>query len=147
MPTVTCSAKISCSAGKLRDYLGQTSNLPNISDPELQLEVLNAPDIVAEGTMIQFRVSAMGFKQRMEHRYVSVSETEIVAEQTDGPTRSWTHRQMIDDHGDGSCTLTDEIEFEAPGGMLGFVMTDERITESIQESMEFRYEALQEILE
>ena len=147
MPTVTTSAKLNCSAAALRSYLGATANLPKTSDPELQLEVLNAPADVVQGGVIEFRVSALGFKQRMQHRYVSVTETEIVAEQTDGPTRSWTHKQLIEDHGDGTCTLTDEISFEKPGGMLGFVMTDDRITESIEEGMEFRYEALQAELE
>lgn len=146
MPEVKTSTIVRCLASALRDYLGTTEHLPSISDPELELEVLNAPDTVTEGESIEFRISAYGFKQKMEHRYVKVSETEIVAEQTDGPTRSWLHRQTIVANEDGSSTLTDHIEFEPPGGMLGFVMTAEKIEESIREGMEFRYQALEEIL-
>ncbi|MEQ9409648.1 MAG: hypothetical protein RIK87_18075 [Fuerstiella sp.] len=147
MPTFTSSVTLKCSAAALRECLGQPANLPRISDPELQLEVLEAPQQIAQHEIIEFRISAYGFKQRMKHAYIEVTETEIVAQQTDGPTREWIHRQSIDDNGDGTCTLTDQIDFEPPGGMLGFVMTEDRIKESLQEGMDFRYEALQELLE
>ena len=147
MPTFTSSAVLKCSPTALRDYLGKTSNLPSISDPDLELEVLEAPEDITADSVIEFRISAYGFKQRMQHRYVSVSHSEIVAEQIEGPTKSWVHRQTVQDNGDGSCTLTDQIDFEPPGGMLGFVMTENKIRESIQDGMEFRYEALQDILE
>ena len=145
MPKVTTSAVINCSPGQLREYLGSTANLPTISDPELELEVLEAPEIVATDAVIDFRISAYGFKQKMQHRYISVSESEIVAQQVEGPTRAWTHTQTITP-AEGGCMLTDQIEFEPPGGMLGFVMTAAKIEESIREGMEFRYETLQDIL-
>ncbi|MCR9197874.1 MAG: hypothetical protein NXI04_04485 [Planctomycetaceae bacterium] len=147
MPTSTTSAQLQCSAACLRQFLGATANLPEISDPELELEILNAPEQVTAGANIEFRVSAYGFKQRIIHQWTSVSETEIVAEQTDGPTRKWIHTQTIRATGDNSCELIDEIEFEPPGGMLGFVMTADKVQESISEGMEFRYETLQEMLE
>lgn len=147
MPTFTSSTRLSCDAVALREYLGVPANLPFISDPELELEVLDAPSEVVVDALIEFRISAYGFKQRMQHRYIEVTQTEIVAEQTDGPTRAWIHRQTIVDHGDGTCTLKDQIDFEPPGGMLGFVMTELKIRDSIQDGMDFRYETLQELLE
>jgi len=147
MPTSTTSVELQCSAARLREFLGTTANLPEISDPELELEILTAPDQVTAGASIEFRVSAYGFKQRITHEWTAVSESEIVAEQTDGPTRKWIHTQTIRATGDNSCELTDEIEFEPPGGMLGFVMTADKVQESISEGMEFRYETLQEMLE
>lgn len=147
MATFESSARLNCSPAALREYLGVPANLPLISDPELELEVLEAPVVIKHDALIDFRISAYGFKQRMQHRYVEVSETEIVAEQTDGPTRAWIHRQTIVDHGDGTCTLKDQIDFEPPGGMLGFVMTEDKIRESIKDGMEFRYETLQDLLQ
>ncbi|MFY9253309.1 MAG: hypothetical protein WAO83_07630 [Fuerstiella sp.] len=141
------SAQIKCSAAALRAYLGATANLTKISDPDLDLEVLNAPETIAEGALIEFRISAYGFKQRMQHKYTEVSETDIVAEQTDGPTRAWKHRQTITAVSDNECTLTDQIDFEPPGGMLGYVMTAAKIKDSIQDGMDYRYETLQEIME
>lgn len=147
MANFTSSTQLKCSAQVLRLYLGATANLSKISDPDLDLEVLTAPDHVAEGAVIEFRISAYGFKQRMQHRYIEVTESEIVAEQIDGPTRAWKHRQSIVATSESECTLTDQIDFEPPGGMLGFVMTEGKIKDSIQDGMDFRYETLQEILE
>ncbi|MEZ6133099.1 MAG: hypothetical protein R3C59_30890 [Planctomycetaceae bacterium] len=142
MPEFSASATLPCSADRLREFLGLTANLPAISDPELELEVLSAPEIITLDGVIEFRITAYGFKQRMQHRYVEVSERQIVAVQIDGPTRSWLHRQTIQENEDGTCTLVDHIEFEPPGGMLGYLMTADRITESLTDGMEFRYSSL-----
>ena len=148
MPEVTTSADIPCSAQELRAFLGQTKNLLVTSEPDLELEILSAPDVVAEGERIEFRISAYGFKQKMEHRYNRVTEQEIVAEQTEGPARAWKHTQTVEAGEDNSsCRLTDRIEFEPPGGMLGFVMTEDMIRESIADGMEYRYQTLREEFE
>ncbi len=147
MPTHISSTTLPCSLSRARDFLGKTAHLPETSDPDLELEVLNAPEDIIVDSVIEFRISAYGFKQTMKHRYVDVSDVLIVAEQIDGPTRSWIHRQKLADNGDGTCTLTDEIDFEPPGGMLGFVMTAEKVLESIQGGMEHRYETLRERLQ
>lgn len=147
MPEFESSVTLKCTASELRHYLGATGNLTKISDPELSLEVLTAPEQVTVDEVIEFRISAYGFKQRMEHRYVEVADDRIVAEQIDGPTRSWRHTQIMADNGDGTVTLTDQIAFEPPGGMLGYVMTADKIIESLNEGMEYRYEMLAEILE
>jgi ligand-binding SRPBCC domain-containing protein len=147
MPEFKSSATLQCSAESLRNFLGQTANLPGISDPDLSLEIMEAPEFVTEDAVIEFRISAYGFKQRMSHRYVEVSSERIVAEQVDGPTRSWRHTQTITSNDDGTSTLTDEIVFEPPGGMLGYVMTAAKIEVSLKDGMAYRYETLAEHLE
>lgn len=146
MSVSTTSAVLNCTAQTLRDFLGTTANIPEVSDPELELVVLDAPDQVTPGAVIEFRISAYGFKQKIKHKYISVTDSEIVAEQLDGPTKAWVHRQSIVSTGESTCELTDHIEFEPPGGMLGYVMTAAKIIESIKEGMEFRYVTLQEKL-
>lgn len=147
MPVSTTSTVLNCPAQTLRDFLGETANIPRISDPELELVVLDAPAVVIQDAVIEFRITAYGFKQKIKHRWVSVTDSEIVAEQLDGPTRAWTHRQTIVSTGESTCELTDHIEFEPPGGMLGYVMTGDKIIDSIKEGMDFRYEVLHETLE
>lgn len=144
MPEFASSCHLLCSAAELREYLGATANLTATSDPELELEIMAAPECISEGDEIEFRITAHGFKQRMRHRYVTVSDREIVAEQVDGPAKSWIHRQAIQSESSG-CELLDEVTFEPPGGMLGFIMTEDRIRESLQQGMDFRYETLQNL--
>ncbi len=146
MATHVSSTILPCDVATAREFLGKTGHLPDTSDPELELKILNAPEVIVADSVIEFQISAYGFKQSMKHRYVEVSELEIVAEQIDGPTRAWKHRQSLVDNGDGSCTLTDTIDFEPPGGMLGFVMTEAKIRGSVEDGMQHRYETLSEML-
>ena len=143
MPTVQTSTKLACPAADLRKFLGTTANIPDVSDPELEFEVISAPDEVTVNELIEFRVTTYGFKQRISHRWTEVTDDRIVAEQADGPTKSWIHTQTIIAT-DSGCELTDRIDFEPAGGMLGFVMTAAKIEQSIKDGMEFRYETLQE---
>ncbi|MCA9061202.1 MAG: hypothetical protein KDA85_21965, partial [Planctomycetaceae bacterium] len=104
----TASIQLHCSASGLRQFLGHTANLPRISDPELELEIVRAPVDVELGQEIEFRITAYGFKQRATNRYTCVTDLEIAEEQIDGPLRAWKHRQQITPHDDGTVTLTDE---------------------------------------
>ena len=70
----------------------------------------------------------------------------IVESQIEGPLRAWRHRQRIEIAGSGHCQLIDEIEFEPPGGMLGYLLTESRIRQSLEEGMDFRYDILQQLI-
>ena len=142
MPESVSSSILSVSADRLRAFLGRTANLPQISDPSLELEILSAPEIVTLGQRIEFRITAYGFKQRAIHEYITVEELQIIENQVEGPLRAWKHRQQIEVVATGECRLTDRIEFEPPGGMLGFLLTETKVQESIQEGMQIRYESL-----
>ena len=146
MPESVSSSILECSAAELRAFLGRTANLPQISDPDLQLEILSAPEIVTLGTRIEFRVTAYGFKQRATHEYVTVEKLQIVEDLVEGPLRAWKHAQQIEIVADGQCRLTDHIEFLPPGGMLGYLLTEAKVHASIQAGMQIRYEALSDII-
>ncbi|MFM8477411.1 MAG: hypothetical protein ACKOEO_16640, partial [Planctomycetaceae bacterium] len=62
----------------------------------------------------------------------------------EGPLPVWRHRQILEVLGEQECRLTDEVAFETPGGLLRFVLTEERIRESLESGMSYRYEALAE---
>ncbi len=141
------STILTCTPPALRLFLGRPVNLPQISNPELELEVLSAPPEVTIGQRIEFRITAYGFKQRATHEYLIVADDMIVESQIEGPLRAWRHSQRIEIAGTGHCRLIDEIDFEPPGGMLGFLLTEARILESLEEGMDFRYSVLQELIE
>jgi ligand-binding SRPBCC domain-containing protein len=138
---------LTCVPSALRTFLGRPANLPQISNPDLELEIVKAPLEVLTGERIEFRITAYGFKQRATHEYLATSEILILESQIDGPLRAWQHAQKIEIVGHDSCRLIDEIEFECPGGMLGFLLTEARIKESLEEGMDFRYATLQELIE
>ena len=146
MAHFVASADLSCAAAALRAFLGRPVNLPQISNPDLELEIVAAPEEIAAGATIEFRITAHGFKQRATHEYVEVSDTTIVEAQIDGPLRAWRHAQRIEDLGPHECRLTDEIEFERPGGMMGFLLTEDRIRQAVKNGTEFRHTTLQKLI-
>ncbi len=146
MPESVSSSILDCSAVMLRMFLGRTANLPQISDPDLELEILSAPEFVTVGETIEFRITAYGFKQRATHEYVTVDDLQIIENQIDGPLRAWKHSQQIEIVAAAQCRLTDRIEFQPPGGMLGYLLTEAKVLDSIQDGMQIRYDALNEII-
>ena len=146
MPESLSSSILKCSAAELRAFLGRTANLPQISDPDLELEILSAPEIVTLGQRIEFRITAYGFKQRATHEYVTVEELQITEDQVEGPLRAWKHAQQIEIIGASQCRLIDRVEFEPPGGMLGYLLTEDKVLAAIQDGMQIRYEALNDII-
>ena len=146
MPESVSSSILAVSADQLRAFLGKTANLPQISDPALQLEILSAPEIVTLGQRIEFRITVFGFKQRAIHEYVTVEELQISEDQVEGPLRAWKHSQHIEVISSLECRLTDRIEFVPPGGMLGFLLTEAKVRESIEEGMQIRYDSLSELI-
>lgn len=147
MPNSRTSVELPCPAAALRRFLGQPANLPDISDPEIELEILAAPEHVSEGAEIRFQITAIGLKQKATHRYEKVTDSEISEVLIDGVLPAWSHRQLIEPIDDGHCRLTDDITFDSPGGMMKFIMSEERILENIASGMEFRYETLTELAE
>ncbi len=146
MPESVSSSILECSATDLRAFLGRTANLPQISDPDLELEILSAPEIVTLGHRIEFRITAFGFKQRATHEYVTVDELQIIEDQVEGPLRAWKHTQQIEIVTSGQCRLIDRIEYTPPGGMLGYLLTEAKVLSSIQDGMQIRYQALSDII-
>ncbi|MCA9008575.1 MAG: hypothetical protein KDB01_02455 [Planctomycetaceae bacterium] len=146
MPESVSSTILECSAEALRTFLGRTSNLPQISDPELELEILSAPEIVAVGQRIEFRITAWGFKQRATHEYIIADPLQIIEDQIEGPLRAWKHAQQIEIIDANQCRLTDYVEFQPPGGMLGYLLTEAKVQASIQDGMQIRYDALAGII-
>lgn len=146
MPQFTAFSDFAVGAESLRGFLGRPANLPLISNPDLELEILAAPELIAAGQRIEFRITAWGLKQKAIHQYTDAEALRIVEVLTEGAMRFWRHSQTLDVIAPDTCRLTDEIEFEPPGGMLGYLLTEDRIRESLEEGMDFRYSAIRELI-
>ena len=146
MPEFSATIVLPCSAGALRTLLGTAANLPRVRDPDLELEIIAAPEVVTVAERIEFRVTSFGFKHRSIHIYTTVSDVEIADEQLEGPMRAWRHRQTFEFLETQQARLTDEFEFEPPGGMMGFVLTEARLRDSLKDGIAARHAALQELI-
>ena len=139
------SAQFECCPATLREYLGSVSNFLLITDPELEIEIIESPEVVTAGEEISFSIVTSGFRQVLRHRWTTVTDSQIVAEQVMGPTQSWHHAQTILAAA-GGCSLEETITFEPPGGMLGFVVTEDGILESLSTGTAIRHQLIAEQL-
>ena len=145
MAQFNLSAEFNCSPSTLRNLLGAPGNFEAITDPEMQFELIAAPREVTVGEEIAFAIVTGGFRQVLRHRWITVNDLQIVVEQVEGPTEAWHHDQTISPS-QGGCILTESITFEPPGGMLGFMVTEAAILESLQRTTAVGHQLIAEQL-
>lgn len=64
---------------------------------------------------VTLRVGRLGLKWTARHQE-AVPGVRFVDEQVEGPFRSWRHEHRFREHADGTCDLTDRIEYRLPRG-------------------------------
>ena len=146
MGQFTLTTEFSGSAKRLRELLGTPGMFEEINDPDMEFELVAAPREVTEGEEITFAIVTGGIRQILRHRWTTVNELLIVAEQVEGPTQSWHHTQRIAATS-GGCSLTDSITFEPPGGVLGFMVTEDAIAASLEQSTGVRHRLIAQYLD
>jgi len=129
------------------DFLARPANLIELTLPEFNLRFVEGPERLSLGARAVLHARRYGFTQRLVSE-VTAFETDrlIVDEQREGPFPKWVHTQLFEAISDGT-RITDRIEFEAPSGMLGFLLTPESIVRELQELSVYRERRLQELLD
>jgi ligand-binding SRPBCC domain-containing protein len=127
------------------DFFRQPRNRLLLAPPDLNLELVEAPEELGPGA----RVIVKGRRWGMAHRVGSeVTEWRpgecIVEEQREGPFRRWTHTQRFETVPEGT-RLSDRIEFEPPRGMLGLVLTAAAVERDLKAMFAHRGDRLREI--
>jgi ligand-binding SRPBCC domain-containing protein len=129
------------------DFITRPANLQLISPPEVQMAFLEAPEVIRLGSRLVFQVQVYGQVQRFEHEIVEFeAPTRFREKAVSTPMKSWIQDYVLEPAEDGLIVLVNRIEFEPPGGLLGFILTPERILANLEEGYAHRKEALQRAL-
>ncbi len=148
MAVFECRTEVAVTPEVLFDFMTRPANIAAIAPPDSQMVIVEAPEVLAPGAQLVFKVSAMGVTQQLIHEIVSLTRPEGFREQmVKGPMSSWVHDYTIERLDNGHAALLNRIEFEPPGGMLGFILTAEKILERLEEGYAHRSEALKRALE
>jgi ligand-binding SRPBCC domain-containing protein len=136
-----------CRVESLFDFLLRPANVQRISDPRLGLIFEKAPEVVATGSRIAFKVQAYGVVQKLEHEVIVVEHPRlIVEEQVKGPMKAWRHEHHLE-AGEQGVRMIDRVLFEPPGGMLGFLVKESNIIEGLEDGFEHRAQELRRLIE
>jgi len=141
------TTNLSCSPGGLYDFLLKPANVQRISSPAIGLTFTKAPEVVTEGARIEFEMSGLGKVQRAVHEIIElITNTRIVELQVEGALRSWKHEHHFEASGDG-VVMQDLILFDPPGGILGFIATEDRILSQLDDGFFYRQQQLERIVD
>jgi len=130
------------------EFLLQPQNIQKISPPHTGLKFTKAPQCLSQGSQIEFAIVGFGQTQNLVHEITALEfPNRFVEEQIVGPLKQWKHEHRIETVEPGVVQVTDAIQFTPPGGLVGLLMTESRILETLNEGFEYRYSRMREFLE
>ncbi len=148
MPSLEASISIRCSAEEAFGFLTQTDNLFRILPDELKLRVLSAPPQLELGSRMEVQILAFGPPQNVVYEVTEFSRPDRFTEsQVKGMLPRYVHEHLFSAQDANTVLITDRIEFEPPGGLLGFMLTADRLRTMLNQGLVHRHGSLKRILE
>jgi ligand-binding SRPBCC domain-containing protein len=106
------------------DAFARPAHLAQVMPPDLHFRVLEAPERLELGSRVTVQGRRWGLGQRVTSE-VTAFEAGVcfVQEQVSGPFRRWVHAHRFEALPDGGTRVSEAIDFEPPGGVLGLQLT------------------------
>ena len=139
---------LSASRDHVFNFLIRPANILNLAPPDAKLKFLEAPVVLEFGSRFEFQMTSVGPAQILQHEIThfdtpcSFTETQIK-----GPLSAYRHEHIFESDHDGHVRLIDRIEFEPPGGLAGFLVTEQFIRNSLESAFEHRHQELKRLIE
>lgn len=146
METFEASIKLPCSMRDAFEFLIQPANIKLISPAGMGLFFVKAPERLCLGAQMHFKVQAYGVVREAVHEVTEFAVSErFVEQQISGPMKQWIHEHLFEESSDG-VVITDRIQFEPPGGVVGLVINKSRILDNLEEGFDHRHSRLEKLL-
>jgi ligand-binding SRPBCC domain-containing protein len=141
----TVSLEIAHPLANLFAFLTKPKNLVQLAPPDLHLELLTAPDILALGSRLIWKGRRWGISQQIIQEVATFDRKKlIVVEQKKGPFARWVHASHFEATEAGT-KIVEKIDFDPPGGLLGYMITADSIRKDLQRLLAYREQKLKEI--
>jgi len=141
------SSDFPCEPQVVFDFLIRPANMLRLAPPELQIRLVDGPEVVQLGSRITLEARHFGIRQRLALEVVEFDSDRLLTdEQREGPFGFYRHRRQIEPQGDGS-RMMEVVEFRPPGGMMGMLLSADRLYRYIADLHEHRTQALRRLLE
>jgi ligand-binding SRPBCC domain-containing protein len=127
------------------EFLRKPANLERIAQPQMGLKFVKAPDQIELGSQLDFQIVSFNQVHAVSHRITDFRNAELIREELiKGPMRSWVHSHRFEPHPDG-VRLIDIIEFELPGGLLGLLLSEDKVLDQLEDGFFYRAQQLQRL--
>jgi len=129
------------------DFLCNPANLIEVTPPKYHMQIVQGPPRLHLGAMVSLQGRRWGVTQKIVSEITRFEpDSVIVDEQREGPFKKWVHFHHFEVHEQGTL-MTDRIEFETPGGLIGLVMTETLVKRELEETFTYRKQRFAELLE
>jgi ligand-binding SRPBCC domain-containing protein len=146
MPVFEASQDLPRPVAEVFAFFRDPANLATVSPPELHLRLVEGPAELALGARLVLRGRRWGVPQRVVSEVTAFEPPVTFTDaQIEGPFRKWVHTHTFEEV-PGGTRLTDRIEYEASGGLLGLVVTTATIARDLQWVFEYRTKKLAALL-
>lgn len=128
--------------GEIFDFLVRPENASRLTAPDAGLKVISAPQVLEQDSRIEVELSGFGPPQRIVYEVIEFLRPGRFTEKlVKGPLSSYRHEHLFEE-ASGGTRVVDAVEFTPPGGMLGFLVSEDRIRSGLVEGLKFRHEEL-----
>jgi ligand-binding SRPBCC domain-containing protein len=139
--------ELSCTPERLFEFITRPANLKAIAPAEVDLSFVEAPEVLSLGSKLVFKVQGFGIVQQLEHEVIEFDPPRGFREQmVKGPLPHWQHAYILEPDDSGGVALLNRIEFEPPSGILGMILTAQRMLDHLQKEYGHRSAALKQAL-
>ena len=143
MAVFEASVELTCSPEVAFEFLAQPENIRLITPAAIMLVFDAAPQRLSLGSQMAFRVQAYGVVRSAEHEVTEFDPPrKFVERQIAGPMGAWEHAHLFEPTPHG-VLVTDRITFVPPGGMVGLLINERKIRESLEEGFGHRHHELE----
>ncbi len=129
------------------DVLRRPANRVRLAPPALAMQLLAGPDCLEKNSRLTLQVRRAGLAQTIELEVTDlVPNTSLTEVQVRGPFRSWRQHYHVAATPNGGTCLTETIDFEPPGGLLGLLVSAAVIERDLRELYAQREPLLRQLL-
>ncbi len=146
MPVFEASQVFPRPIDEVFEFFRSPANLVRISPPELHMALVEGPPLIEMGSRIVLKGRRWGIPQRVVSAVTAFDPPATFADtQVEGPFRKWVHTHRFEAVPEGT-RVSDRVEYEPPGGLLGLVARPSLIERDLQWVFEYRTKALKQLL-
>ena len=145
MPHYTATIEIARPVSEMFAYFTRPRNLLQFTPPDYNLELVTAPEMLKLGERLVWQGRRWGVSQKLIQEVTAFNAYNlIVVEQRQGPFKRWVQAHQFEPM-DAGTRILEKIEYDPPGGMLGFLVTANSIRKELDAVSIFRATKLREL--
>ena len=142
MPSYRTEIMLSAAPEDIFDFLIRPENVIKVTAPGVALKPVSAPEVFEQGSRIELELAGYGPPQRFLYEVIEFDRPHRFTETlVKGPLKAFRHEHVFETTPGGTLVI-DAVEFAPPGGMLGFLVTEDRIRQGLVHGLRFRHEEL-----